>query len=147
MRDIFSLIFTNNVPLFYCTPSIVLIMCLNCTVPTQLYWWCASIILYILNFTDNVHQMYCTCSDILSNNVPQLYTTYSFWGLAAIWSAIFCSQTSMDLHLSAVVNIAEHWNSSKSTTLKSNKTIKFCQSAENLAQWFRGTTAEPVGAL
>ena len=64
--ETFSLIFTNKVLLFYCTPSIVLIICLNCTASTQLYWWCASIILHTLDFIDNLHQLYCTRLDILS---------------------------------------------------------------------------------
>ena len=41
-----------------------------------------------------------------------------------------CCQTSMDLHVSAVVNRAERRNSSKSTTLKSNKTVKFVGAQE-----------------
>ena len=41
-----------------------------------------------------------------------------------------CCQTSMDFHVSAVVNRAERRNSSKSTTLKSNKTAKVCRSAK-----------------
>ena len=60
-----------------------------------------------------------------------------------------------DLHVSAVVNRAERRKSSKSTTWKSNKTVKVCRSAKN--NWHSYSeqqkvsknrkTAEPVGAL
>ena len=43
-----------------------------------------------------------------------------------------CCQTSMDLYVSAVVNRAKRRNSSKSTTLKSNKTEKVCRSAKKV---------------
>ena len=49
-------------------------------------------------------------------------------------SATIRFQMSIDLHLSRVMNRAERQNSSKSKTLKSNKTVKVCQSAKKLAQ-------------
>ena len=64
-------------------------------------------------------------------------------------------QTSMDLHLSVVVNRAERPNSSKSTILESNKTVKVCLSAkknchsdsEQQKVSKNRKTAEPVDAL
>ena len=61
-----------------------------------------------------------------------------------------CFQTSMDLHLSTVVNRAERRNISKSRTWKSNKTVKVGRSAKKLAviqSNIKLKTAEPVGAL
>ena len=65
-----------------------------------------------------------------------------------------CCQTSMDLHVSAVVNRAERRNSSKSTTLKSNKTVKVCRSAKNWHSYSEQQkvsknreAVKPVGAL
>ena len=43
------------------------------------------------------------------------------------------------LHLSVVVNRTERRESSKSTTLKSNKTVKVCRSAKKWAQLFGAT--------
>ena len=42
-----------------------------------------------------------------------------------------CFQTSMDIHLSAVVNGAKRRNSSKSITLKCSKAVKVCRNAKN----------------
>ena len=45
-----TLDYTDNVPRFYCTPSIVLIMCLDCTTHSRLYYT-LSIVLHTLDCT------------------------------------------------------------------------------------------------
>ena len=47
-------------------------------------------------------------------------------------STIFRARLPRDLHVSAVVNRAEHRNSSKSTTLKSNTTVQVCWSTKKI---------------
>ena len=63
-----------------------------------------------------------------------------------------CCQTSVDLHVSVVVNRAERRKSSISTTLKYNETVKVCKSGKTIGTEQQKVsknrkTVEPVGAL